>query len=53
VVRYLPELRQVHDPYDKMGGITIHMLLGHEAGFMNSTWPYDEGEAWEPRPTSR
>ena len=48
VVRYLPELRQVHDPYDSMDGITIRMLLGHTAGFMNSTWPYDEGEAWEP-----
>ena len=48
VVRYLPELRQVHDPYGRIESITIRMLLGHTAGFMNSTWPYDEGEAWEP-----
>lgn len=48
VVDHLPELRRVHDPYHALEGITIRMLLSHTAGFMNSTWPYDEGHAWEP-----
>jgi CubicO group peptidase (beta-lactamase class C family) len=48
VTRYLPELRQVHDPFGMMDSITIRMLLSHTAGFMNSTWPYDEGLPWAP-----
>ncbi|MEX0891214.1 MAG: serine hydrolase domain-containing protein [Gemmatimonadota bacterium] len=48
VVDYVPELRRVHDPYRALEGITIRMLLSHTAGFMNPTWPYDEGHAWEP-----
>jgi CubicO group peptidase (beta-lactamase class C family) len=48
VVDYIPELRRVHNPYGSMGEITIRMLLSHTAGFMNSTWPYDEGREWEP-----
>lgn len=48
VVRYIPELRQVHDPYGKLDSITVRMLLSHSAGFMNPTWPYDEGHDWEP-----
>jgi CubicO group peptidase (beta-lactamase class C family) len=48
VVDYIPELRRVHNPFGSMGDITIRMLLAHTAGFMNSTWPYDEGRDWEP-----
>jgi CubicO group peptidase (beta-lactamase class C family) len=48
VVDYIPELRRVHNPYGSMDDITIRMLLSHTAGFMNSTWPYDEGRDWEP-----
>jgi CubicO group peptidase (beta-lactamase class C family) len=47
-VDYLPELRQVHDPYGKLDSITLRMLLSHSAGFMNPTWPYDDGRPWEP-----
>jgi CubicO group peptidase (beta-lactamase class C family) len=48
VVRWVPELRQVHDPFGMMDSITIRMLLSHTAGFMNGTWPYDSGKPWEP-----
>lgn len=48
VTRYLPELRQLHDPYGALDRITIHMLLSHSAGFQNPTWPYTEGKAWQP-----
>jgi CubicO group peptidase (beta-lactamase class C family) len=48
VVRYVPELRQVYDPYGMIDSISIRMLLSHTAGFMNSTWPYDSGKPWEP-----
>jgi CubicO group peptidase (beta-lactamase class C family) len=53
VLRYVPELRQVHDPYNALDSITVRMLLSHSAGFQNSTWPYDKGLPWEPfEPTS-
>ena len=48
VLRYVPELRQVHDSYNSIDSITIRMLLSHSAGFQNSTWPYDKGLPWEP-----
>jgi len=48
VTRYLPELRQVHDPFGSMDDVTIRMLLSHSAGFQNPTWPYKAGKPWEP-----
>ena len=48
VTRWVPELRFIHDPYGMMDSITIRMLLSHSAGFQNGTWPYGQGEPWEP-----
>jgi CubicO group peptidase (beta-lactamase class C family) len=48
VVRYIPELRLVHDPYGPIDRVTIRMLLSHSAGFQNPTWPYKQGKPWEP-----
>ena len=48
VVRHLPELRRIHDPYGMIDSITIRMLLSHSAGFRNGTWPYGRGLSWEP-----
>ena len=45
---WVPELRQVHDPYGAIDSITIEMLLTHSSGFQNPTWPYYEGHDWEP-----
>ena len=51
-VRYVPELRQVHDPYGPIDAITIRHLLTHSAGFRNPTWPWDcDDQAncdWQP-----
>jgi CubicO group peptidase (beta-lactamase class C family) len=48
VISYIPELRQVHDPFGSMDAITIRMLLSHTAGFQDPTWPYRAGKPWEP-----
>lgn len=48
VVRSLPELRRIHDPFGGMERITVRMLLSHSAGFRNGTWPYAQGAPWEP-----
>ena len=53
IVRWVPELRSLHDPYGMIDSITIRMLLSHTAGFQNGTWPYGRGRPWEPfEPTS-
>ncbi|HEV8447882.1 MAG TPA: serine hydrolase domain-containing protein [Gemmatimonadaceae bacterium] len=48
IVRWVPELRAVHDPYGMMDSITIRMLLSHTAGFQGPTWPYGNDQPWEP-----
>jgi CubicO group peptidase (beta-lactamase class C family) len=48
IVRWVPELRTLHDPYGMIDSVTIRMLLSHSAGFQNGTWPYGNGESWEP-----
>jgi len=50
--RYVPELRQLHDAFGSIDGITIRQLLTHSAGFRNPTWPWDCDDSsncdWQP-----
>jgi CubicO group peptidase (beta-lactamase class C family) len=48
ITRWVPELRQVHNRFGSMDGITLRMLLSHSAGLQDPTWPYGEGKEWEP-----
>jgi CubicO group peptidase (beta-lactamase class C family) len=48
ITRWIPELRQVHDPYGSIDAVTLRMLLSHSSGFQNPTWPYGSGAPWEP-----
>jgi CubicO group peptidase (beta-lactamase class C family) len=48
IIRWVPELRSMHDPFGMMDSITIRMLLSHSAGFQNGTWPYGNNQSWEP-----
>jgi CubicO group peptidase (beta-lactamase class C family) len=48
VIKYLPELKAVHNPFGEMQDITIRQLMNHSAGFRNSTFPYKNGKAWQP-----
>jgi len=48
IVRWVPELRSMHDPYGMMDSITLRMVMSHTAGFQNPTWPYTDGKPWEP-----
>ncbi|MDR3739138.1 MAG: serine hydrolase [Terracidiphilus sp.] len=51
-VRYVPELREVHDAFGPVDAITIRQLLTHSAGFRNPTWPWDCDDSatcdWQP-----
>jgi CubicO group peptidase (beta-lactamase class C family) len=48
IVKWVPELRAMHDPYNMIDSITIRMLMSHTAGFQNPTWPYGNDQPWEP-----
>ena len=51
IVKYVPELRKVHNPYaaqTKTEAITIRQLLSHSAGFRAGTWPWAGDQPWQP-----
>ena len=48
ITRWVPELRDIHNPDAAADSITIAMLLSHSAGLQAPTWPWTEGESWEP-----
>lgn len=48
ITKYIPELRQVRNPYGSMDAVTLRMLLSHSSGLQNPTWPYRRYERWEP-----
>ncbi|MCR5869638.1 MULTISPECIES: serine hydrolase [unclassified Sphingomonas] len=47
IVRYVPELAKVHNPFGPMEAITIRQLMSHSAGFRSGTWPWRDKE-WQP-----
>jgi CubicO group peptidase (beta-lactamase class C family) len=48
IVKYVPELRRIYNPFGAIDSVTIRMLMSHSAGFRNGTWPYGNDEPWEP-----
>jgi CubicO group peptidase (beta-lactamase class C family) len=48
IVKYVPELMAVHNPYGPLEAITIRHLLSHSAGFRNPTWPWGGDKPWHP-----
>ncbi|MFH1765444.1 MAG: serine hydrolase domain-containing protein [Gemmatimonadota bacterium] len=53
ILRYVPELAEVHNAFGPMEEITIRHLLSHSSGFRGSTWPWGGGEAWHPHEPTR
>lgn len=53
ITDYVPELRQVHNPYGAMDDITLRHLLSHSAGFRGPTWPWGGSEPWHPHEPTR
>jgi CubicO group peptidase (beta-lactamase class C family) len=53
ILQYVPELREVHNPFGPMPAITLRHLLSHSAGFRNPTWPWGGGEEWHPHEPTR
>ena len=47
-IRYVPELREVHNPYGDISHVTIRHLMTHSAGFRAATWPWGGDQPWHP-----
>ncbi len=48
IIKYVPELKAVHNPFGQMSDITIKHLMTHSAGFRAATWPWGGDKAWQP-----
>jgi len=48
IIKYLPELKTVHNPFGDMSQITIKHLMSHTAGFRGPTWPWGGDKDWHP-----
>ncbi|HMX27014.1 MAG TPA: serine hydrolase domain-containing protein [Blastocatellia bacterium] len=48
IIKYLPELKAVHNPFGQMSDITLKHLMTHSAGFRAATWPWGGDKDWQP-----
>jgi CubicO group peptidase (beta-lactamase class C family) len=48
ILKYLPELKAVHNPFGSMNDITLKHLMTHSAGFRSATWPWGGDKDWQP-----
>ncbi|MBK8978198.1 MAG: beta-lactamase family protein [Planctomycetes bacterium] len=53
ILDFVPELREVHDPFGPIDAITIRHLLSHSAGFRGPTWPWGGDQPWHPHEPTR
>ena len=47
-VRYVPELRELHNPFGDVAQVTIRSLMSHSSGLRASTWPWGGDKPWHP-----
>lgn len=47
LIKYIPELAAVHDPYGPIEKVTIRQMMSHSGGFRDPTWPWRDAE-WQP-----
>ena len=47
-IKYVPELRDAHNPFGDMSQVTVRQLMSHSAGFRASTWPWGGSQPWHP-----
>jgi len=48
IIKYVPELKDVHNPFGSMETVTIRHLMSHSAGFRAGTWPWGGDKDWQP-----
>jgi CubicO group peptidase (beta-lactamase class C family) len=47
-VTYVPELRDLHNPYGNVAQVTIRHLMSHSSGLRAGTWPWGGDQPWHP-----
>ena len=47
-VKYVPEIRGIHNPFGDVSQITIRRLMSHSAGLRAGTWPWGGDKPWHP-----
>jgi CubicO group peptidase (beta-lactamase class C family) len=45
---YVPEFRQVHNPYGDPSQVTIRHMMTHSSGLRAPTWPWGGDQPWHP-----
>lgn len=48
IIKYVPELKNIYNPFKNTDKITIEQIMTHSAGFRNATWPWGGDKAWHP-----
>src|SRR5687767_9844254 len=48
IIKYVPELTVVNNPYGPMEAITIRPLMCHSTGLWKSSWPWRWCQTWHP-----
>src|ERR1700761_6885950 len=49
LIKYIPELAAIHDPFGPVSQITIRHVMSHSGGFRGATWPWrDDDKTWQP-----
>jgi CubicO group peptidase (beta-lactamase class C family) len=52
-IKYVPELRAVHNSFGDMSQVTIRHLMSHSGGFRSPTWPWGGDRPWHPYEPTR
>jgi CubicO group peptidase (beta-lactamase class C family) len=47
-VKYVPELREIHNPYGDIAQVTVRSLMSHSSGLRAGTWPWGGDQPWHP-----
>jgi CubicO group peptidase (beta-lactamase class C family) len=48
IVKYVPESRQVHNPFGDPSQVTIRHMMTHSSGLRAPTWPWGGDQPWQP-----
>ena len=47
-VKYVPELRELHNPFGDVAQVTVRTLMSHSSGLRAATWPWGGDKPWHP-----
>jgi CubicO group peptidase (beta-lactamase class C family) len=53
IVDYVPEFREVYDPFGDRRAVTIRHLMSHASGLRAPTWPWGGDKPWHPHEPTR